>query len=109
MTNEERNRIMDKYFEQFDFRGIVAQDAIRACDKKARAWDALEEWAKILSWERERISIRTLRFKMAEFLEPPKPKSKLERLKEKILDGGVRLTLACLCGEIDQLIKEDKT
>lgn len=102
MTNEERNRLMDRILDplgEFKDARTVSIDkdregyeAIRFCDQKARAWDALEKhygcsWIEPIvpgKYVEPKIGAQELRKKMAELLAPPKPMSKLERLKKDI-------------------------
>jgi hypothetical protein len=88
MENELRNDLMDEYFEAYDFRGVHAQDAIHACDQKARAWDQLKQLA--IKWEKQTppIYIPNLVKVMSDLLTPPKPKSKLERLRDFVRVRG---------------------
>lgn len=95
MRNEERNRIMDKLLVQTEswgpkiqmLLGVLAANAIIETDRKARAWDALTEWIETQPWQTEPnglMGVRRLKLKMANLLAPPKPKSKLERLRDKL-------------------------
>jgi hypothetical protein len=136
MTNEERNKTMDGLFKTLDYwRPAVKshhisdeiEAAIRRLDAKARAWDKLtvslpssdviaeggsrnERNARISGFK---VAIQAVQKLMTDLLDPPKPKSKLERLKEMALEHAKLWTppkcvdLDALLADIDRLEGED--
>jgi hypothetical protein len=87
MTNEERDKRMDEFFSTTEAslhmwspEGLQRRDAIRECDRKARAWDELEK--QLDDCKLTTHMTKNIQNLMSELLAPPKPKSKLERLKE---------------------------
>ena len=124
MKNEERNDKLDTIREWVARRGQawipIAEkfaDAIFDCDRKARAWDELEQFAAVGRDAKEltddyRDFWGDVCGKMAELLAPPKPKSKLEMIKQHALKtsferaGMVVVHLKELLDELERLEKE---
>ena len=118
MKNEERNKSMDEYKTIFVPpllpHGVpilhLAEEshidkAIRECDRKARAWDELRMWLR----DKDVPNTEYVLHKMDELLDPPKPKSKLERLKKIVIDRqncGKCWTRETILLEIDRLEQE---
>lgn len=127
MKNDERNRLMDAYSSRFtghcgsfgSFTATFEQDspldkAIRECDRKARAWDALEDYA-------QKNNYMLMLAEMQKILAPPKPKSKFQWLRHTV-DRLAMKSLRCgqtygpayvlyddLVTEIDRLDAETST
>lgn len=113
MKKKERNDRMRQYLKM-DFSAIECgaeyRDAIRECDRKARAWDALEEQIPKMSGNMDFYkALNLINATMINLLCPPKPKSKLERLRE-FIEGGCNRTDICfkdILDEIERLEAED--
>ncbi len=124
ITNEDRNKAIAEALESLD--GYVDRDvfgflrenqlnwaqAIRDANNKARAWDELTDWFKTPG----PATAVDVWAKMMELIAPPKPKSKLERLREDIEKGRilhsyfgscVMVDSAALIDKIDRLEKEE--
>ena len=84
--------------------GTGFSEAIRECDRLARAWDALTAWLIAGPVEEGTAELWVLD-KMAELTAPPKAKSKLERLREWASESNYVDTNALL-KKIDRLIAE---
>jgi hypothetical protein len=98
MENEERNRVMDNIWNkepkalEYDAWRKEQVEAIRECDRKARAWDGLEETMLSLRViyqkgdtpdEIIRMTLQRALHKMAELL-APRPKNPLEELLKSL-------------------------
>jgi hypothetical protein len=116
LTNEERNEIMDRLIHKRpdldgEMFGTGFSDAIRECDRKARAWDALE--GRIKSRTRAASISPVYRTwnvdllqEMTKLLAPPKPKNKLDRLAEFAKTWPQMVPIEDLINEIESLKEE---
>lgn len=120
MEPEERNRVMDRVLPWVDRspHGERAQ-AIRECDRLARAWDALKKKTQEMQaiyqktdftlWNRGHEAAFNTTLLQMEALLSPAPKDPLEKLEEFIVEGcGYQPTTCEILEEIRRLRAEGK-
>jgi hypothetical protein len=104
MDKDERNRIMDGFFNEppegsnamMIRKGGQSYEAIRECDRLARAWDGLEEWLapRPAEWASNtefsqgmKRAYEVVREHMSILLARPAPKDPLEELEEWVTEN----------------------